>query len=136
MVRLGKMSLSREEHLIFHGCVPVDAAGEFLPMYVNGRPHKGRAAFEAVEDAVYRIMDDAGHRSEQHLDLLWYLWAYLTFWIGTRMLAEPQTRGTYGEVLRTLGFATAPGISSVPRTVVMFHPSGNPQRRAVRREPG
>ena len=45
--------------------------------------------------------------------LLWYVWAYLTFWIGTRWLAEPQTRGTYGEVLRTIGFATAPGILRV-----------------------
>ena len=45
--------------------------------------------------------------------LLWYVWAYLTFWIGTRMLAEPQTRSNYGEVLRTIGFATAPGILRV-----------------------
>jgi len=45
--------------------------------------------------------------------LLWYVWAYLTFWIGTRLLAEPQTRATYGEVLRTIGFATAPGILRV-----------------------
>jgi hypothetical protein len=41
------------------------------------------------------------------------VWAYLTFWIGTRILAEPQTRSNYGEVLRTIGFATAPGILRV-----------------------
>ncbi|HEY3065979.1 MAG TPA: hypothetical protein VGL09_09325 [Methylomirabilota bacterium] len=45
--------------------------------------------------------------------LLWYVWAYLTFWVGTRILAEPQTRATYGEVLRTIGFATAPGVLRV-----------------------
>ena len=31
MVSHGTMYLRREEHLIFHGCVPVDERGEFLP---------------------------------------------------------------------------------------------------------
>ena len=43
----------------------------------------------------------------------WYLWAYLTYFIGTRWLAEPQTRADHGELLRTLGFAAAPGMIRV-----------------------
>jgi len=42
--------------------------------------------------------------------LSWYVWAYLTYFIGTRLLPEPQTRASHGELLRTIGFASAPGI--------------------------
>jgi hypothetical protein len=42
--------------------------------------------------------------------LSWYIWAYLTYFIGTRFLPEPQTHSTPGELLRTLGFASSPGI--------------------------
>lgn len=40
----------------------------------------------------------------------WMAWALLTFFIGSRLLAEPQTRADPGELLRTLGFAQAPGV--------------------------
>ena len=40
----------------------------------------------------------------------WVFWAFLTSWIGTRLLPEPQTESNPGELLRTLGFASAPGI--------------------------
>ena len=34
----------------------------------------------------------------------WYIWAYLTYFIGTRLLPEPQTKADHGELLRTIGF--------------------------------
>ncbi|TAK02545.1 MAG: hypothetical protein EPO39_13295 [Candidatus Manganitrophaceae bacterium] len=40
----------------------------------------------------------------------WYVWAFLTYVVGTKMLPEPQTKADYGELLRTLGFASAPGL--------------------------
>ena len=40
----------------------------------------------------------------------WVTWAFLTYIIGTRLLPEPQTRADVGELMRTLGFAQAPGI--------------------------
>ncbi len=43
----------------------------------------------------------------------WYVWAFLTYWIGTRFLPEPQTKADYGELLRTIGFASAPGMIRV-----------------------
>ena len=41
--------------------------------------------------------------------LTWVAWALLTFGIGVRIMPEPQTRSSVGELLRTIGFATAPG---------------------------
>ena len=40
----------------------------------------------------------------------WYIWAYLTYWIGTRVIPEPQTHATPGQLLRTLGFSSSPGL--------------------------
>ncbi len=43
----------------------------------------------------------------------WFIWALLTFYIGTKLLPEPQTRADYGELLRTIGFSSSPGIIRV-----------------------
>lgn len=40
----------------------------------------------------------------------WYVWAYLTYLIGTRLLPEPQTKADPGELLRTIGFSSSPGL--------------------------
>jgi hypothetical protein len=40
----------------------------------------------------------------------WVLWAFLIWLIGTKMLPEPQTKSDLGELLRTTGFASAPGV--------------------------
>lgn len=40
----------------------------------------------------------------------WAAWAMLVFQIGTRALPEPQTRADWGQLLRTTGFAAAPGL--------------------------
>jgi hypothetical protein len=43
----------------------------------------------------------------------WYIWAFLTYIIGTKVLPEPQTRADMGELLRTIGFSTSPGLIRV-----------------------
>jgi hypothetical protein len=42
--------------------------------------------------------------------IAWYTWAYLSYFIGTTFLPEAHTRANHGELLRTLGFSSAPGI--------------------------
>ena len=43
----------------------------------------------------------------------WYVWALLTYLIGTKLLAEPQTKADLGQLLRTIGFSSAPGLIRV-----------------------
>jgi len=43
----------------------------------------------------------------------WYVWAYLTYFVGTKLLPEPQTRADPGELLRTIGFSSSPGLIRV-----------------------
>lgn len=40
----------------------------------------------------------------------WVIWAGLTFIIGTKLLPEPQTEADMGQLLRTIGFASSPGV--------------------------
>jgi hypothetical protein len=55
----------------------------------------------------------------------WFVWAYLTYFIGTRFLPEPQTKANIGELLRTIGFSSSPGLIAVlgiipPLTGIVF----------------
>ena len=43
----------------------------------------------------------------------WYVWAFLTYFIGTKLLPESQTKADVGEMLRTIGFSTSPGLIRV-----------------------
>lgn len=43
----------------------------------------------------------------------WFIWAFLTYWIGTRLLPEPQTQADWGQLLRTTGFSSSPGLIRV-----------------------
>ena len=43
----------------------------------------------------------------------WVVWAWLIYIIGTRWLPEPDTKSDTGELLRVIGFATAPGLLRV-----------------------
>ena len=52
----------------------------------------------------------------------WYIWAFLTYFIGTRLLPQPSTEADIGQLLRTLGFAAAPGLLRVVGFVPVIGP--------------
>ena len=58
----------------------------------------------------------------------WYIWAYLTYFIGTRLLPEPQTKADHGELLRTIGFLKCPRVNSSIRN----HPMADRNRFSYR----
>jgi hypothetical protein len=43
----------------------------------------------------------------------WFVWAFTTWLVGTKMLPEPETKADLGQVLRTTGFASAPGVAGI-----------------------
>jgi len=43
----------------------------------------------------------------------WYIWAYLIYFIGVKLFPEPNTKSDHGELLRTIGFSSAPGLIRV-----------------------
>jgi len=40
----------------------------------------------------------------------WYVWAYLIYIIGVKLFPEPNTKADHGQLLRTIGFSSAPGL--------------------------
>jgi hypothetical protein len=43
----------------------------------------------------------------------WYVWAFITFVVGTRLLPGAKTNADLGQLLRTIGFSAAPGLVRV-----------------------
>ena len=43
----------------------------------------------------------------------WYIWAYLIYFIGAKLFPEPNTEADHGQLLRTIGFSSAPGLIRV-----------------------
>ena len=54
---------------------------------------------------------------------LWFVWAYVTYFIGVRFLSTRDTVADHGELLRTIGFSSAPGIL---RVFMLFAPLALP----------
>lgn len=71
VVSRGKLWLRRDLCAIFHGCVPVDEAGEPLAFPVDGEPRRGRALFDALELVVQRAFRK---RADADVDLVFWLW--------------------------------------------------------------
>ena len=68
----------------------------------------GIGAFGWTDGSIRRILFISG------LALMsWTAWALVTFAIGTKLMPDPQTRSNVGELMRTIGFASAPGILRV-----------------------
>ncbi len=72
LVSRGAMYLRRDEHLIFHGCVPVDEQGEFLSVVIDGKACRGREMFDGIERVIARAVEEP---AQNDLDFLWYLWS-------------------------------------------------------------
>lgn len=84
------------------------ATGQALAVVVLSSLAAGVGAYGLGESPLSRI----GLIGSLSL-VAWVAWALLTFEIGARLFPEPQTRVDVGELLRTLGFAAAPGLLRV-----------------------
>lgn len=43
----------------------------------------------------------------------WLLWAFITYFVGAKIIPQPQTEADFGQLLRTIGFSSAPGVLRV-----------------------
>ncbi|HZQ91144.1 MAG TPA: YIP1 family protein [Terriglobales bacterium] len=52
----------------------------------------------------------------------WFAWAFLIYFIGTKLLFEPQTHADVGQLLPTTGFSAAPGLLRVLGIIPLLGP--------------
>ena len=45
--------------------------------------------------------------------LSWYVWAYIIYFVGVKLFGDRKTKSNHGELLRTIGFSSAPGLIRV-----------------------
>jgi hypothetical protein len=43
----------------------------------------------------------------------WFIWASIVYFVGTKLLPTPETKSDIGELLRTIGFSSSPGVIRV-----------------------
>jgi fructose-1,6-bisphosphatase III len=114
--RQGSMFARRDRALIFHGCVPVDAAGELASLVVDGEPRRGRALFDALERKVRRAFRG---KAQDDLDMLYYLWtgplsplfgkdrmATLETYLVADKATHKETKNPYFAMIHDAGFCS------------------------------
>jgi fructose-1,6-bisphosphatase-3 len=104
----------RDENVIIHGCVPVDAKGEPLDFEVDGQKARGRPLFAALDRVVRRAFRE---RRTADLDVLYYLWAgprspcfgkdrmatFETYFVADKA-AQKETKNPYFDLIHDAAF--------------------------------
>ena len=64
------------DNLLIHGCVPMDSAGEFVKVNINGKELKGKEYLDYVEKIARQgyFEPEGSEKKENGKDFLWYLW--------------------------------------------------------------
>lgn len=76
LVRQGSLSLTRDETLIFHACVPTNEDGSFRKVNVGGEKVSGGQLFYELEQIVRRTYREGGHTVSHDLDYYYWMWVH------------------------------------------------------------
>ncbi len=61
-------------NLMFHGCIPMDAAGNFTAVRLAGRTASGKGLLDLADELARDAYFSKGAEKEEALDAMWYLW--------------------------------------------------------------
>lgn len=73
----GSMYRKYNGNLLFHGCMPLNSNGSFMPIMTAEGPKKGKAWFDYAEQVVRRGYVASKHHNvndNRDIDFFWYLW--------------------------------------------------------------
>lgn len=74
----GSFYLARNNNLMFHASIPLNADGSFREVNINGTPYAGKQLFDRLDELVQiacrRSNDDNNDDNEYEVDYMWYLW--------------------------------------------------------------
>ncbi len=72
LYKKGGMYKTFNGNLLYHGCIPLDAEGNFEGICIDGRMYKGRAYLDYAEKTCRRAF--LSGRRQSDVDFMWYLW--------------------------------------------------------------
>jgi fructose-1,6-bisphosphatase-3 len=75
MAERGRMAMTRDKAVIFHACLPVDEAGRYQPVSIDGVETRGPKMFGAFTRVIKRAFRAGPEVAENDRDWLYYLWA-------------------------------------------------------------
>ncbi|WP_165003724.1 MULTISPECIES: fructose-1,6-bisphosphatase [unclassified Enterococcus] len=70
----GSMYLKNNQHVLFHGCIPVSPQGEFLSFSLD-QAYSGKSLLEFFEDQIRESAKDLSAKEDLATDLIWYAWS-------------------------------------------------------------
>ncbi|MDO4975922.1 MAG: fructose-1,6-bisphosphatase [Eubacteriales bacterium] len=77
MFNKGSLYLCYNTNLLYHGCVPIDANGQFREVMIGDKYYSGKALYDILEyytrKGYYEQENKEEHRYGQ--DIMWYIWS-------------------------------------------------------------
>lgn len=71
----GSLYLICNSNLLFHGCIPLDENGEFLPMRIGNGDFTGKPLLDALERQIRKCVYNSNRADQmRETDLMWFLW--------------------------------------------------------------
>lgn len=75
LVDKGSMYKVHNGNLLYHGCIPLDAEGNFLSFAIDGKPTRGKGLLDGFDEQVRAAFYHKEERVRvQAMDWVWYLW--------------------------------------------------------------
>ncbi|MGT2847206.1 fructose-bisphosphatase class III [Streptococcus massiliensis] len=74
LMNKGSMYKIYNNHLLFHGCIPLEASGDFQPFQVNQVRYSGKELFDFFEYHIRKSAQNPEICDDFSTDLIWYCW--------------------------------------------------------------
>lgn len=75
LLNKGSMYLKYNNHLLFHGCIPMDNSGDFQEVIINNEGYSGKNLLERLETSFREASKRPKISDDLDTDLLWYAWS-------------------------------------------------------------
>lgn len=75
LLKHGSLYRIYNDNLLYHGCVPMDKAGNFTKVNIFGKEYSGKALYDVLESYVRKAFFSKNKEEKQKgMDLIWYIW--------------------------------------------------------------
>ena len=74
LMKKGSMYKIYNQHLLFHGCIPLEASGELKPLIINQSCYAGRELLDFFEYHIRQAAKNKEIGDDFSTDLIWYCW--------------------------------------------------------------